>query len=198
MDVWNLRGKPLKYFNEDEIRKIHRSSLELLERTGCVLKDEEALEIFEEAGAKVDHKTGRVRMPPDLVEKTIGKAPSSVLLASRDERFDLRLEENRVYFGTGSVALNVLNLRTGKVQRAVKKMSMIFARLVDHLAYIHFYKIIVHPSDVPPRNSRPAICVEAAFQGTVKHFSVNAYSPEGARESLKIGRSDRRRRIRES
>jgi len=186
MDIWNLRGTQCKYLSEEQIRKIHLSSLRLLETTGCVFKNREALQIFEEAGATVDRKTGRVRIPPHLVEHAIEKAPSSVLLAARDKQCDITLEENRVYFGTGSVAVNVLDLATGKRRRAIKRDVYDFARLVDGLEYVHFYKIIVNPSDVPASIAERHM-TEAAFNGTAKHFSVSAYSLAGAEDIIRMG-----------
>ena len=186
LDMWNLRGGQCKYLSEDGIRKIHLSSLKLLEKTGCMFKDRLALGIFEDAGAKVDYKTETVRIPAHLVEQAIKKAPSSVLLAGRDKRYDIILEGNRVYFGTGSVAINVLDLETAKHRRAVKKDVYDFARLVDALEHVNFYKIIVSPSDVPSELIERHMA-DAAFNGTTKHFSISAYSHEGAKDLIKMG-----------
>ncbi len=186
LDMWNLRGGQCKYLSEDGIRKIHLSSLKLLEKTGCIFKDKLALGIFEDAGAKVDYKSETVRIPAHLVEQAIKKAPSSVLLAGRDKKYDIILEENRVYFGTGSVAINVLDLETAKHRRAVKKDVYDFARLIDALEHVNFYKVIVSPSDVPSELIERHMA-DAAFNGTTKHFSISAYSHEGAKDLIKMG-----------
>ena len=46
-------GFRLEVFTDDELQEIHLATLEVLSRTGVFVEDEEALEIFAEAGAEI-------------------------------------------------------------------------------------------------------------------------------------------------
>ena len=88
----------LNVLTDDQVNKIHLSTLELLDQTGVFVEDEKALDCFESGGARVDRGSKMVRIPPSLVEDAIRSAPSRVILAGRDPKHDLVLEGRRVHF----------------------------------------------------------------------------------------------------
>ncbi len=45
------------FLTDDEIRYVHDSSLEILEETGLLVRNENARRRFAQHGAKVDHET---------------------------------------------------------------------------------------------------------------------------------------------
>ncbi|MEA1976410.1 MAG: trimethylamine methyltransferase family protein, partial [Chloroflexota bacterium] len=102
-----LVGGQYKPLTDEDVKRIHEASLAILERTGVQVEDTEALRLFEDAGAEVDGS--RVRLSSSLVEDSIAKAPSRIVLAGRDPEDDLILEGARVYIGTGGAALQVLD-----------------------------------------------------------------------------------------
>ena len=55
-DILMSGGFGFNVFTEDEIDKIHLATLEVLEKTGLYVGAEEALNILEGGGAKVDRK----------------------------------------------------------------------------------------------------------------------------------------------
>ena len=61
----------LKVINDEQIKRIHSATLEVLERTGVKMTHPRGLEILDGAGARVDGD--RVRMPAWLVEDAIRK-----------------------------------------------------------------------------------------------------------------------------
>ncbi|MEK7474890.1 MAG: trimethylamine methyltransferase family protein [Candidatus Coatesbacteria bacterium] len=67
-----------------QILRIHAASLAILERVGVEVPHEEILNRFSDTGAKVDHATKRVRIPPALVEKLVAGAGKTFTLAGRD------------------------------------------------------------------------------------------------------------------
>jgi len=83
------------------VGRIHGSALRILEEVGLKVDSSDALEIFAEAGAKVDLGNKRVWIPAKVVEKSLGLAPSTVVLHGREPRNCLVLEGTRVYMGTG-------------------------------------------------------------------------------------------------
>ncbi|MGD8966795.1 MAG: trimethylamine methyltransferase family protein, partial [Anaerolineae bacterium] len=141
-----LVGGQYKPLTEEEVKRIHAASLEVLDRTGVQVDEPDALALFQEAGAPVEEN--RVRLPHSLVEDAIDRAPSRVVLAGRDPEHDLFLEDARVHIGTGGAALQVLDLDTGEIRKAVLSDVGDMARIVDALDNIHFYLIPIYPTDL--------------------------------------------------
>jgi trimethylamine--corrinoid protein Co-methyltransferase len=186
MDAWNLRGGQLKFMTEKQVEEVHFAALDVLQRVGCFFEHEEALRIFEAAGAWVDRGKKVVYIPHHLVDQALRSTPDRVFLAARNPKYDIYLEDNRVYFGTGTVSVNVLDLETGLLRRGTRKDCEDFARLVDALEYVHFFKSMIVPSDV--NQKIPELYqVYSAFANTEKQISSNAYSAEGAKDLIRMG-----------
>ncbi len=85
--------------SDDQCEEIFMTVLELLERTGVEVLNEEAREVFEKAGCWVDGT--RVRIPSALAEWAARTAPSRVTLCDRNGKRAVRLETTYSYFGPG-------------------------------------------------------------------------------------------------
>ena len=62
----------------EEIEQIHQASLTVLEKTGLALDHPQAQEALAGYGARVSDDRKRVFLPPDLVEKMLGRAEARV------------------------------------------------------------------------------------------------------------------------
>jgi len=141
----------LEALSRDDIYRIHTATLQVLERTGVVVEDETALNLLDDAGANVNRKTMNVKIPPHLVEEAIRMCSRTVLFAGRNEKYDLRLEEGRVHFGTGEGANTILDHETGVVRPATRADIANAARLTDALPNYDFVMPIFVAQDVPSR-----------------------------------------------
>jgi len=183
--VKGLQGGQFKPLTDDQVRRIHDAALSILERTGVRVEEPEALRLFQDAGATVDSDDSRVRLPRSLVEDAVDWAPSRVLLAGRDPKWDLELEGGRVHIGTGGAALNVLDLETGHRRAAVLHDVAELARLVDALDNIHFYLVPVYPTDL----DEDVIDVNtyyASLANTTKHVQAGIYAVQGIRDTVEM------------
>ena len=174
-----LVGGQYKPLTEEEVERIHAASLEVLSRTGVQVDEPDALVLFKKAGADVVEN--RVRLPRSLVEDAIDKAPSRVVLAGRDPKHDLFLEDARVHIGTGGAALQVLDLDTGEIRKAVLSDVGDMARIVDALDNIHFYLIPIYPTDLP-EDKVEISKYYASLANTTKHVQAGAYTLQGIRD----------------
>jgi len=172
-------GGQYKPLTEAEVGRIHEASLEVLERTGVQVDHPEALALFEEAGADV--RASRVRLPRSLVEDAIDAAPSKVVLAGRDAEHDLILEDARVHIGTGGAALQILDLETGKIRKALLRDVADMARIVDALENIHFYLIPIYPTDLH-EDQVEISKYYASLANTTKHVQAGVYTLQGIRD----------------
>jgi trimethylamine--corrinoid protein Co-methyltransferase len=82
---------------------------------------------------------GRVRFPPDVVDRAIASAPSSFRLFDRDGNEAADIGGDRVHFVPGSSGLRVLDHRTGEARLANTTDFVEYVRLgdgLDHLGYL--------------------------------------------------------------
>jgi trimethylamine---corrinoid protein Co-methyltransferase len=186
MDVWNLKGGQLKILKQNEIEEIHQRALDVLQQVGCFMDHEEALDLFEKHGAIVDHSERVVKIPRNMVEEALRLSPSSVLLAARDPKKDIHAEGDRVYFGPGTLPIKVRDLETGQVRMGTYRDCEDFARLIDALEFVHFFKGMMMPCDVN-QNLGELYMAKAAFNHTTKQISMNSFSTQGAVDLCRMG-----------
>ena len=65
----------LKLVDDDHLKKVHEGTMEVLEKTGVVMENAEALAIWKDNGARVEGS--KVFIPRGLVEKAIESTPAS-------------------------------------------------------------------------------------------------------------------------
>ncbi len=186
MDPWNLEGGQLAILNQNEIAEIHQRALDVLQQVGCYFEHKQALHVLEKHGAVVDHPTAIVKFPRNMVEEALRLCPSSILLAARDPKKDIHAEGNRVYFGPGTLPLKVQDLYTGEVRLGRLKDVEEFARLIDALEFIHFWKGMLTPADVNQRVVE-LYMARAAFNNTTKQVSQTPFSTQGAVDLYRMG-----------
>jgi trimethylamine--corrinoid protein Co-methyltransferase len=182
-----LSGGQYKPLTEQDVEKIHETSMNVFSEIGVQVNFAEARELFLRAGAEVDESTRIIKMAPDLVQELISKAPSTVILCGRAENGELDCEigGDKVYMGTGGTALNVQDPGTRDARRSQLQDVMNMARLVEALDNIHFYMLNVYPNDLPDED----IDVNrfgAALNRTRKHVMGGVYTVEGIRNVIKM------------
>jgi trimethylamine--corrinoid protein Co-methyltransferase len=141
---------PLLQFSvlsDGQMRELHSAALEVLRRTGVEFQHQEAVQLLKEAGAFVSDGS-RVRFPAAMVEDAVASAPSRIVMCDRDGQPAMFLEGSRVYFGTGSDCLNIIDPGTGEHRRFTSADLVDAYRLCDALPNIHFLMSVGIPSDV--------------------------------------------------
>jgi trimethylamine--corrinoid protein Co-methyltransferase len=150
MTGFERTGNYLQTLTYEEIERIHQTSLEVLERTGMIIRDGEIVQLLEETGCEVDLDRGLVKISRGLVEEAIEKAPSIVTLCGRSGEHDLHLGDGKVYARTAGGATRILDLEAGAARSATKEDVAAGARLADALPNIHGVSMNqVVPMDVP-------------------------------------------------
>lgn len=89
----------LQLWTEDQCYMLHLASLEILERTGVVIQNTEALKLLKDAGCTV--KENLVRFPANVIKWAVNSAPERCVLATTDGERTVNLEHNVVNFGMG-------------------------------------------------------------------------------------------------
>lgn len=106
-----VKGGQYKLLSEDQLKELHKATVELLNEVGIKLLHREAREIMDANGCKVNHDEEVVKMPEDVLMKFLKKAPSKIKLCGRDPKYDILLDDSDdCYVMGGAGALNVLGL----------------------------------------------------------------------------------------
>ena len=161
----------LEVLSDDDVQRIHQASLEVIETVGVRFPSEWALNILEEAGAMVDRESQIARLPGQIIEEALAKAPPSYVLCARDPALDLPLDGEHSYLSTDGCALEVIDLETGERRRSTRQDVAESALVADYLPQIAFYWPIVAAQDCPPQ-TRSLHELEAAWSNTTKHVQT--------------------------
>ncbi len=142
------RPVQLRSLTADQITLLHEASLEIMARTGMRFFSQEALALFEKAGASVSDGN-LVRIPAHLVEWALRTVPKNITIFDRNGRRAMSLGGYRSYFGVGSDCMHIYDLNTGERRKAVLEDVVHGVRLVDALPNLDFVMSMFMPSDVP-------------------------------------------------
>ncbi len=159
--------------------RIHQASLEILERTGVLLEEPEAVELVKKAGANVSDD-GRVRFPAGLVEWALSLAPQRTVLCDRHGKRVMPLEGYNVSYGPGSDCPNVIDVRTGEHRSGTLQDIVDGIRVCDALPNIDFlmslnvaHELEQEVSDryqmraMLSNSIKPILAVTTSFEGCV-------------------------------
>jgi trimethylamine--corrinoid protein Co-methyltransferase len=162
----------IKTLADADIEKIHQATLTVLEQTGVRFPCEKALHILAEGGADVDFKTEIVKIQPDLLMKTLAKAPAEFVMGSRgSQELDVNLDGTQIYCGTAGTGTATVDLETRKRRPSVKEDIGMMALISDYLSSISFYWPMVAARDCPPQTIALHE-LESAFSYTEKHVHI--------------------------
>lgn len=185
MNCKGIRGNRYKPFSESDLRQIDDTVKGILSEVGIEVNSPKAYELLACNGADVDGEKKIARIPASMVERAISQAPSKVVLRGREEKHDLYLEKNIVYFGTGGTVLSILDLETGQKRDVNIQDVGRIARLVDYLENIHFLVIPVYPRKCSDSNV-DINRFYASITNTTKHIMGGIYSSAGLHNVIEM------------
>ena len=144
--------------SSNQITRLHDASLQILRTTGVRVPHAEMRSLFAQAGAQVDDTSHVVRIPEDLVVRSLGSAGKTFTLFGRDRAL-------KAEFGVGSrnynsIAGEALWLDDACTTRryALLQDVQMATRLADALPRINLVGAMADPHDVPVAYR----CVEVA------------------------------------
>ena len=178
-------GFSLHTFTDDELYEIHLATLEVLEKTGVFVEHPEALDLMEQAGARVNRETRIVKLPPYLVEECLRTAPSKFVMAGRIPENDYLVENNRVGFTPFGEGILLVDLETGELREPTKKDVGLAAMLSDYLSEVDVCNRAIGAHDVPAEVA-PVHNAEAILNNTTKHMMIGPFSGYNARQIIKM------------
>ncbi len=170
--------------SEDQCRRIHWASLEVLERVGVRLHLQEAVDLLRQAGAEVTDGN-LVRIPSGLVEKALTTVPKRVVLCDRYGNRVMQVEGYRSFYGPGSDCLNIVDHRTGERRKPVLEDVKEGVILCDALPNIDFVMSMVLPHDVD-KAIADRYQMEVMLSYTTKPIVFVTYEFEGCVDAVEM------------
>jgi trimethylamine--corrinoid protein Co-methyltransferase len=143
-----LTTTQFRRLSEQQCQKLYWACLEILERTGVRLHNQDALDLLGKAGVAATDGN-RVRIPAGLVEKAFSTVPRHVTLCDRHGKGVMPVEGYRSFFGPGSDCLNIIDHRTNQRRRPVLQDVVDAVTVADALPRIDFVMCMFVPMDVP-------------------------------------------------
>jgi trimethylamine--corrinoid protein Co-methyltransferase len=135
----------LKFLSDEEVVKIHETTLHILSEIGYVWTHKPSLEILTGAGCTV--KGNRVYFPPQLVEDSIKKAGKKVSVTGRGGATKT-LGDGNLYFHNLGGARDIFDAKTGTRRVAVMQDVRDATRVLDALDNCHTITPFFTPQDV--------------------------------------------------
>ncbi len=140
---------PMEILSPEQLSRLHDASMQILEVTGIDFLDDEALAIWEKAGAKVDHKRRHVWIDRGLIMEAIAAAPPSFTWRARNPAHNILIGENAITFGPSGGMVYAANRDIGRRAGTMEDFEN-FVKLSQMCPDLHFASWEqVAPHDVP-------------------------------------------------
>lgn len=175
--------KHFEYFTDDDVRKIHEATLQVLETVGLDFGYAPAVEVFKKAGCKVEGQ--RVFLSPKMVMDQVKKAPSQFTLTARNP-------EKSVVIGGDNIAYIpcygppfVHDLDRGRRESTLEDYTNFVKLACASKSMDITGGMLTEPNDIPIER-RNAEMIYASMRYSDKPFMGGAIGAEAARETIEM------------
>jgi len=165
-----------RLLTEEQIKEIHRASLEVLETIGVQISHPGAVQLLRDAGCRVKGDD-IVQIPGWLVEECIRSVPSRITMYSQTGEEAMRLAGRNIYFGLGTDLISTCDLETGETRRSLLQDVINAATVTDYCEDVDFVASYALPSDVST-NSMYVECARAMMEHSTKPIFFTAAGRE--------------------
>jgi len=177
---------PVSFITDAEVLRIHEASLEILEETGLLVRNEKARYRFQENGCMVDHATEIVKFPPAVIEEFRKLAPPTFTLHGRDPKFDITVPRLTPAITTASSAPDIVDPVSGGIRRATSDDIARIGHLVNELEGIDVFSISVLADDAP-EDQFSLSRFYPALKNCLKPCRTSVIDSREAEQVLKLG-----------
>lgn len=180
-------GCSLNLLGSVNVEQIHNATMEVMNDVGIRIDCEEALDVFEQAGARVERDEKIVHIPEWLVMDAVQKAPTHFTVGGRTGEHDVVIGTDRVSFIPFGEGVIVEDPYTGEIRESKKEDAAKIARLTDALDSFSYSFDTVIARDVAPE-TLPLHTLDAQANNTTKCLWS---SPDGKRQAeylIEMGR----------
>lgn len=178
-----MRKLKLEILSQEEMEKIHQESLRILADKGLRYLDREGLELLADVGAEVDFDNQMAKLPPDLVEDSIKKTPSSFNLYHRNGELAMVMEGYNTYYGGGGFATYFDDYENKTIRYCNQEDMKRHFILGDALSNYEFMHGNCYPADVP-RVTSDRYMWALGFTNQTKHLIIDTYGKDSIQDVI--------------
>jgi len=177
-----------EYLPNEDIEKIHDTTMRVLEEFGIAFNHDQAVDILERAGCEVDRDAlpaPLVKFPRGFIAEQIAKAPSEFTIYARNPANDIILGGNYMVLAPVYGPPNVQDLDRGRREATLEDYRN-FVKLAQVVPDIHNAGgTVVEPND-EPQETRHLDMIYSLLTLSDKTFMGNVVSAENAQDTLEM------------
>jgi len=158
-----------RILDEEEVLRIHKDSIRILEDVGVRFPSPEALALLESGGARVNWDSGVAFIPGEMVKTALKAAPKQFVLGSRNPEYDLALPSPYTVYNMDGCGVNTIDFHTGVRRASVLQDIADSARVFEEIGICNVYWPPVSPGDIP-NESGGIVRTGVSFMNTSKHI----------------------------
>jgi trimethylamine--corrinoid protein Co-methyltransferase len=170
------RSVHFRVLSDDQIWEIKQAAFDVLEKAGCDVLHEGAVELLKKAGALV--KGERVKVPRYIVEECIRTAPKGFTIYDREGKRAMEVEGRKSYYGTSTASPNTRDAFSGEIRETRVADIALGAKVADALPNLDWVMPMGSSQDVPAL-AADVHEFEAVVTNTTKPIVFIGYSPRG-------------------
>jgi len=129
--------KPIEILTDEALAAIHKGTLDILETTGVTFEHDETLRLFADHSCPVDFDKKRVRIPAEVVEECLRKAPPNFALKARNPKHNIRIGVNTLYF-SNSMGMRTVDLDSWQPRTPTREENVNAVKVLDSLDTVHY------------------------------------------------------------
>jgi trimethylamine--corrinoid protein Co-methyltransferase len=137
----------LHVLSDEQVRQVHQAALDILWNSGVLVKAPSARVLLRQAGAAVDEESLICRLPADLVETALKKAPAEFTVYARNPKHDVRVSTRALHYEPMIGRLNCFEYATGRTHRTTLRDVGELVKLADALPNYH----LLHSGAIMPQ-----------------------------------------------
>ena len=179
-------GKPkMSFLSEAELEAVHRASVAILEKTGVSVGSRKALDVLKKAGASIDDESELARIPANLVEEALKRAPQRIKYCGRNPENDFELNTGEPHFCADGGYPFVYDWQTGKRKYSTSEDMATNTIIADYLDHIHLIWLLGGCGEVPEPLLH--ICnMYTTLKNSGKHFEGDSTNAKEAEYQIEI------------
>ena len=178
-------GGAYRPLTDQQVSRIHQTALEILERIGMGDPTPELTELALARGCRLSDQ-GRLCFPPGLIEEVIDATPKSFVLHGRTPGRDVEVDGDKVHYSTGGMAVQMVDLETGKYRPSTLRDLYDTARLVDVLDNIQVFNRTVVATELSDLFEFDINVAYACLAGTSKPIGTGFNRPEHIAPAIEL------------
>ena len=177
----------IQFLSDQEVKRLHGQSLQVLKEIGMRLPHEKALELMSQNGAEIGDGNV-VRIPTRLVEAAIETVPKrkDVTLFGRDPKHDVTFKKHDPALACMTMAVNVIDLHTRQKRPATNDDLAALTRIADQLENIRINGGLVTPQEVPGKFN-DWYTWATTIKNTTKHITGGMLGARCVQDAAKMG-----------